>query len=125
MSFLAYNGFSQKRLPQNVGHNYLEIHWTTEYEYWINSNLDHLYKICDKTFFLLAHVCLSLYLCNTHTHTHKYLFMNFMWCGQEERTFKGKRGHQENEGDSGTCKDNFVGYNSTTITVHCHESVCM
>ena len=119
-SFLAYNGSSQKEVAPNVGHNYLEIHWTTEYEYWINwinSNLDDPYKICNKTFFIGS--CMSVCLCNTHTH--KYLFVNLMWCGHEERTFKGKR----SSGDSGTCKDNFVGYSSTTITVYCHELVCM
>lgn len=103
--------------------------WMTGYKYWINSNLDDLYKICDKTFFL-AHVCLSLFPSVsppthtfTHTHTRKYLFMNkfLLWCGQEERTFKVKRNHQENEEDSGT--HNFVGYSSTTIAVISHESL--
>ena len=104
MSFLAYNGSSQKEVAPNVGHNYLEVRWTTVYEYWINSNLDDLYKICDKTFLIGSRMSVSLSLqhTHTHTHTHTYLFMDFMWCGQEERTFKGKRGHQENEGDSGT-----------------------
>ena len=65
----------------------------------------------------MAHVCLSISA--THTHTNIYLWI---LCGVgEERTFKGKR----SSGDSGTCKDNFVGYSSTTITVHCHELVCM
>ena len=90
MSFLAYNGFSQKRLPQNVGHNYLEIHWTTEYEYWINSILDHLYKICDKTFFFISS-CMSLSLSLQHTHTHTQIFIHeFYVVWARGKNFQGK-----------------------------------
>lgn len=36
---------------------------------------------------------------------------------QEERTTRAKSSYQESEGNTGMCKDNFVGYIRTTITV--------
>ena len=89
-SFLAYNGSSQKEVAPNVGHNYLEIHWTTEYEYWINwinSNLDDLYKICNKTFFIGS--CMSVSLSLQHTHTQIFICeFDVVWA--RGKNFQGK-----------------------------------
>ena len=84
MSFLAYNGSSQKEVAPNVGHNYLEVRWTTVYEYWINSNLDDLYKICDKTFLIGSCMSVSLSLQHTHTHTHTHIY-SWILCGVGKR----------------------------------------
>ena len=93
MSFLAYNGSSQKEVAPNVGHNYLEVRWTTVYEYWINSNLDDLYKICDKAFLIgsCMSVSLSLQHTHTHTHTHTQIFIHgFYVVWARGKNFQGK-----------------------------------
>lgn len=108
MSFLAYNGSSQKEVAPNVGAHLYEVRWTTVCEYWINGNLDDLYK-SDKAF-LLSCLSLSLLL---HTHTNLYSH-GFYVVWAKELSRKRTSGKWLN---SRTWKDNFIGCSSTTMTV--------